>query len=168
MSDVVNHPEHYISDNGIETIDVIKAFIKDIKDPFEAYCTGNIIKYICRWPNKNGVEDLKKARWYLDKLIDQQETCRCEAYSQPPSIPIEPDKVYSDVINDWYVKIKKHHIVISRKLFPKGVLKHFNMMVHTQIPSGDMVESVYHFGGEDGNFRDRVNRITNTDSNEEA
>lgn len=69
MSDIVNHPEHYISDSGIETIDVIEAFTKDIKDPFEAYCTGNIIKYICRWPNKNGVEDLKKARWYLDKLI---------------------------------------------------------------------------------------------------
>lgn len=73
MSDVVNHPEHYISDSGIETIDVIEAFTKDIKDPFEAYCTGNIIKYICRWPNKNGVEDLKKARWYLDKLIDHHD-----------------------------------------------------------------------------------------------
>lgn len=73
MSDVVNHPEHYISDSGIETIDVIEAFTKDINDPFAAYCTGNIIKYICRWPNKNGVEDLKKARWYLDKLIERED-----------------------------------------------------------------------------------------------
>lgn len=69
MSDMVNHPEHYISESGIETIEVIEAFTKDISDPFEAYCTGNIIKYICRWPNKNGVEDLKKASWYLDTLI---------------------------------------------------------------------------------------------------
>lgn len=73
LNDVVNHPEHYISESGIETIDVIEAFTKDVKDPFEAYCTGNIIKYICRWPNKNGVEDLKKARWYLDKLIEHVE-----------------------------------------------------------------------------------------------
>lgn len=72
MNDLVNHPDHYISDNGIETIDVIKAFTKDISDPFEAYCTGNIIKYICRWPNKNGLEDLEKARWYLDRIINNR------------------------------------------------------------------------------------------------
>lgn len=66
--DVVNHPDHYISDSGIETIDVIEAFTKDL-EPFEAYCTGNIIKYICRWKHKNGEEDLKKARWYIDHLL---------------------------------------------------------------------------------------------------
>lgn len=66
--DVVNHPDHYISDSGIETIDVIEAFTKDLEG-FEAYCTGNIIKYICRWKNKNGEEDLKKARWYINKLL---------------------------------------------------------------------------------------------------
>lgn len=68
MPDMVNTPPHYISDSGIETIDVIKAFTKDL-DPFEAYCTGNVIKYICRWKHKNGVEDLKKARWYIDRIL---------------------------------------------------------------------------------------------------
>ena len=70
-NDIVNHPDHYISDSGIETIDVIEAFTKDL-DPFQAYCTGNIIKYVCRWKNKNGVEDLKKARWYINKLIGEE------------------------------------------------------------------------------------------------
>lgn len=70
--DVVNHPDHYISDSGIETIDVIEAFTKDL-GPFEAYCTGNIIKYICRWKHKNGKEDLKKARWYINRLLGENE-----------------------------------------------------------------------------------------------
>jgi hypothetical protein len=36
----------------------------------EAVCVGNIIKYVARYKHKNGVEDLEKARWYLNKLID--------------------------------------------------------------------------------------------------
>ena len=82
MKDMVNHPDHYISESGIETIDVIKAFTKDIKDPFSAYCTGNIIKYICRWPNKNGLQDLEKAQWYLNALIEHQKTAEIEDLKQ--------------------------------------------------------------------------------------
>lgn len=67
--DNVNHPAHYISNNGIETIDVIEAFTEELKG-MEAFCTANVIKYISRWKKKNGVEDLKKARWYLNYLID--------------------------------------------------------------------------------------------------
>lgn len=48
MKDMVNHPEHYISNSGIEVIDVIEAFTSDLKG-IEATDTGNIIKYICRW-----------------------------------------------------------------------------------------------------------------------
>lgn len=73
MADYVNHPAHYQSETGLEVIDVIKAFTSDLKG-IEAVYTGNIIKYICRWKKKNGVEDLKKARWYLSNLIDQVET----------------------------------------------------------------------------------------------
>lgn len=67
--DVVNHPKHYMSKSGIETIDVIKAFTDGLNG-MEAYCTGNILKYICRWKNKNGIEDLEKASWYINYLID--------------------------------------------------------------------------------------------------
>lgn len=75
--DMVNHPSHYISNNGLEVIDVIEAFTSELKG-IEATDTGNVIKYICRWKNKNGVEDLKKAAWYLNHLIehlDKQEEC---------------------------------------------------------------------------------------------
>ena len=70
-NDNVNHPEHYQTPNGLETIDVIEAFTSDLMG-IEAVCTGNILKYMCRWKKKNGLEDLKKARWYLDKLINKQ------------------------------------------------------------------------------------------------
>lgn len=69
MADMVNHPPHYISNNGIEAIDVIEAFTDELYG-IEACDTGNIIKYICRWKQKNGVQDLEKARWYLDHLIE--------------------------------------------------------------------------------------------------
>ena len=72
MSDMVNHPDHYKTKNGLETIDVIEAFTDGLNGG-EATNTGNVIKYICRWKNKNGLQDLKKAMWYLDHLINHVE-----------------------------------------------------------------------------------------------
>lgn len=66
--DMVNHPPHYTTANGLETIDVIEAFTADLKG-IEAVDTANVIKYICRWKNKNGLQDLQKAKWYLEHLI---------------------------------------------------------------------------------------------------
>lgn len=67
--DMVNHPPHYQSESGIEVIDVIEAFTSDLKGG-EATNTGNVIKYMLRWPHKEKpLEDLNKARWYLDRLI---------------------------------------------------------------------------------------------------
>ena len=72
MSDNVKHPSYYCK-GGMECIDAIKAAVSDIADPFEAYCTGNIIKYIWRWNDKNGVEDLNKAKQYADIIIEYRE-----------------------------------------------------------------------------------------------
>ena len=63
---VVNSPAHY-NQTGIECIDAIAAATDD---GFEYYLQGNIIKYIWRYRYKNGIEDLKKAQWYLNKLIE--------------------------------------------------------------------------------------------------
>ena len=69
IEDMVNHPIHY-NKAGIETIDAIEAVTTD---GFKYYLQGNILKYIWRYEYKNGVEDLKKARWYLNKLIEINE-----------------------------------------------------------------------------------------------
>lgn len=83
MKDNVNHPDHYKTSSGLETIDVIKAFTDGLEG-IQATDTGNILKYICRWKKKNGLEDLKKARWYLDHLIKEVEDESAEIESREP------------------------------------------------------------------------------------
>lgn len=63
-------PDHY-KNGGLETWDVIKAWMSP--EAFKGYLGGNVMKYISRWEHKNGLEDLKKARVYLDKLIGEVE-----------------------------------------------------------------------------------------------
>lgn len=66
-NDAVQHPSHY-TQGGIECIDAIRASMT--ADGFCDYCKGNILKYIWRWRDKGGVEDLRKASVYLDWLIN--------------------------------------------------------------------------------------------------
>ena len=62
----VNHPSHY-NQAGIECIDAIKA---SLGDGYQDYCKGNVMKYLWRYKYKNGIEDLKKAQWYLNSMVD--------------------------------------------------------------------------------------------------
>ena len=64
--DLVNHPPHY-ADSTIECIEAIEAQLT--QEEFRGYCKGNIVKYVWRERSKGQVESLKKARWYLDRLI---------------------------------------------------------------------------------------------------
>lgn len=70
-NDNVNHPSHY-NQGGIECIEAIEVATTGL-DGIESFCTGNAIKYLWRWKHKNGVEDLKKAIWYINKLIERIE-----------------------------------------------------------------------------------------------
>ncbi len=65
--DPVNHPAHYTA-GRIECIDAIESATIGLHGGL-AYCTGAAIKYLWRWSRKGGVEDLRKARWYIDRLI---------------------------------------------------------------------------------------------------
>lgn len=60
------NPSHYLQ-GDIECIDAIQSAIVNLQG-IEAFCTGNVIKYMWRWREKNGIEDLKKALWYIDEL----------------------------------------------------------------------------------------------------
>lgn len=66
--DNVNHPSHY-GQGKIEAIEYISDFLTP--EEYQGYLRGNIAKYLHRWPYKNKVEDLKKAAWYLDRLIKE-------------------------------------------------------------------------------------------------
>lgn len=66
-NDPVN-PNHY---NGTECLEAIAIATAELKGE-EAFCTGNAIKYLWRWKQKNGVQDLDKAIWYIQRLKDLQ------------------------------------------------------------------------------------------------
>ena len=67
--DMVNNPPHY-NKAGIETIQAIKAMLGE---GFKYYLQGNIMKYIWRYEYKDGVQDLEKAQWYLNELIEDRQ-----------------------------------------------------------------------------------------------
>jgi hypothetical protein len=67
--DMVNHPSHYAGQ--IEVIDYIRD--KLTPEGFTEYCCGNVLKYVSRWRKKDGIQDLKKARVYLDWMIENAE-----------------------------------------------------------------------------------------------
>jgi hypothetical protein len=60
------NPDHY-KQGGLETIDILKA--KMTPAQYEGFLLGNMIKYATRYQYKNGVEDVKKAKWYAEELI---------------------------------------------------------------------------------------------------
>lgn len=70
LQDNINNPKHY-GQGDIECIDYIADFLS--YDEYVGYLRGNIAKYLHRWRYKNGLEDLKKAQWYLSRLIQEVE-----------------------------------------------------------------------------------------------
>lgn len=73
LKDNVNQPGHY-TQGGVECIDAITAATIN-KTGIEAVCVANVIKYLWRYELKNGVEDVKKAQWYLNRLVAVKDEC---------------------------------------------------------------------------------------------
>ena len=71
VQDMVNHPQHY-TQGGIECIDALKAATVG-KRGIEAVCVANVIKYLWRYEEKNGIEDVRKAKWYIERLLKELE-----------------------------------------------------------------------------------------------
>ncbi len=69
MNDPVNHPPHYKA-GGIECIDAIEAALTP--EEYAGFIKGNVIKYSWRSKHKNGLEDLKKAVWYLNRFLSKE------------------------------------------------------------------------------------------------
>ena len=72
MNDIVNHPNHYTS-GSVECIDALEAVASTHTNPAHALLTCQAMKYLWRWHLKNGVEDLRKAKWYIERLIEKSE-----------------------------------------------------------------------------------------------
>ena len=79
MSDNIR-PEHY--QGGIECIDAIEEALT--AEEFAGFCKGNVLKYLWRSNKKNGIEDLQKAKWYLDRLIDSAKQADLQSLKEYP------------------------------------------------------------------------------------
>lgn len=82
MKDNIN-PSHY-KQGKVECIEALEAATVN-KTGLDAICTANVIKYLWRCEEKGGVEDLKKAQWYLSKMIEHN----------TPKEFVHPDAVYA-------------------------------------------------------------------------
>lgn len=90
--DNVNSPSHYTQANGLECIDAITAAVSG-KTGIEAVCVANVTKYLWRYELKNGLEDVKKAQWYLNRLVSALE-------SKPSTVETECD-------HDWVARLDR-------------------------------------------------------------
>jgi hypothetical protein len=69
--DMVNHPSHY-TQGKVECIEALEAATVNLKG-LDAVCTANAIKYLWRWQEKDGVRDLRKAIWYINKMLESRD-----------------------------------------------------------------------------------------------
>lgn len=92
--DNVNSPSHY-TQGGIECIDAITAAVSG-KSGIEAVCVANVIKYLWRYELKNGVEDVKKAQWYLNRLVSEM-----ERKPDPKHDVCDHDRVWHSGLGTW-------------------------------------------------------------------
>lgn len=98
MVDMVNHPPHYTR-GGVECIDALASATAGLEG-LDAVCTANAIKYLWRWKQKGGVEDLRKAQWYITKLIDTSVTPQ---FDLPLRAAPSPDRTWTT----WAVSVDK-------------------------------------------------------------
>ena len=111
---MVSHPTHYQSKYGFEVVDVIEEYTKELFG-ICATDTANMIKYICRWKQKNGIQDLEKAIWYATHIRERSNdyinhTMRCY-------IPImniaEVIKAFTDGMDDREEELASKAIILA-------------------------------------------------------
>ena len=90
MNDPIN-PAHY-KHLPVEAIEIIEAAIERAPTNAAAYHQGQVLKYLLRCWEKKGIEDLRKAKWYLDRMVDQFD----ETITEAIETPIEPPKRYRE------------------------------------------------------------------------
>ena len=118
MSDNVNNPKHYNS-GAVECINGIEAALSG--EELRGYFKGNILKYVWRERYKNGVEDLKKAQWYLTRLLDHEAMCVDEdAFEALSRSCWEEAKDAEMEYADWLAGMGRHRRVTDKAEAHRG------------------------------------------------
>ena len=125
MGDNVNHPDHYQNIAGVEAIDILNDVVKDLPGK-QAAMLWNTLKYLLRFQKKNGVEDLKKARNYLQYLINDIEAV--QENKSKHLMPIEDtDDVWNLIDNheDGYISYQcKRMSSLFKDVYADGTVKY--------------------------------------------
>lgn len=135
-TDNINHPPHY-GQGEIECIDAI--YSATGKEGAEAYLQGNIIKYLWRYKHRNGLEDLKKAQWYLNAMIelvsDESEDSNISyKYTEETKIIQQEEFLYQEMKKNWEkwgtIKDTSIHTLYrkTQKTWNEFRIKHLNIL----------------------------------------
>lgn len=139
MKDNVNHPNHYQNIAGVEAIDILNDVVKDLPGK-QAAMLWNSMKYLFRFQNKNGVEDLKKARNYLDYLIaDIEATNEAAKNIMANGSEILWDTWFSNEYGNMtiYSKTKKPNGMPSKLVFDtKDAVEEFQSVFYNLLSEG--------------------------------
>lgn len=125
------NPQHYKNGSrGIETIDTIIEFLGE--KGFVNYCMGNIIKYVSRYEYKNGLEDLRKAKWYSEIIIKKL----FDGNMELEDYVLEKEEHVMNVLNREQLKgylkgsiISKCNIGIVEEIKLKEILHYLNLLI---------------------------------------
>lgn len=118
MGDKVNHPDHYQNIAGLEAIDILDDIVKDLPGK-QAAMLWNTLKYLFRFQKKNGVEDLKKAQNYLQRLIDDIESDKAKPKNNSKSSKTK--KKVEAPWGMWHSKEYGDIIIWTRSSDPNGM-----------------------------------------------
>lgn len=123
MTDAIN-PQHY-QKGGVECIDAIEASMTE--EAFKGFLKGNCIKYLYRYENKNGAEDLKKAQWYLSRLLTVLDTNQAkekennigQAWIERVPLNYDPDDYMTSGCPDEFCPMPGLRQGPSESMFPR-------------------------------------------------
>jgi hypothetical protein len=123
MTDAIN-PQHY-QKGGVECIDAIEASMTE--EAFKGFLKGNCIKYLYRYENKNGAEDLKKAQWYLSRLLTVLDNDQAEeekdnigqAWIEKIPLNYDPDDYMTSGCPDGFCPMPTVRQGPSESMFPR-------------------------------------------------
>lgn len=96
MADMINNPPHYAGTNGIEAMDALESCMGE--SLMLGFYWGNAFKYLWRWRKKNGIEDLEKCKYYIDKLIEFEK----KEEQEKLKANLKAIQALSDDTQDWY------------------------------------------------------------------
>lgn len=116
--EMVEHPEHYKLNVEVEVLDIIELLVENIQGK-KAFIVGNVIKYLLRAEKKNGLEDLKKARFYLEMIMFNYYRNLDGMIER--EIILKIGSILEKDLENCFCQVCKHNFIIAYELLDKYI-----------------------------------------------